>query len=208
MDLKFPAAVDAYLLQHKGEGQAVEYLKQEQVRRAIKRVNSIGPLVERFKPKSVLDIGCGLGTIPTILALKYSLRVVHLMDGDANQEKRNDFRVNMQPWNSVHAAAELARLNLPDTVQVIPHVANPDLTIDIDMIMSFKSWGVHYPISTYLPLAQRSLKSGGLLLIDIKESVAGPSEQITNAGFKLAHWFNRTSPTWKNSRFVWAFERV
>ena len=52
-----------------------------------------------------------------------------------------------------------------------------------DLILSFKSWGVHYPITEYIPLAKRCLRPGGLIITNCDDP-AGLST-FKDAGFSL-----------------------
>lgn len=43
----------------------------------------------------------------------------------------------------------------------------------VDVVLSLISWGFHYPIETYLEDAYIALRSGGVLILDIRASTGG-----------------------------------
>jgi hypothetical protein len=170
----FPSEDVEYLTRRKG---AVSLEGQE--RRGIKQAVQLLPYLRTVGARSILDIGCGLGVVDAVLGLD----VIHLMDGDGTGERRDDYGADVAAWNDVRLAAEFVRLNVP-TAEVYAHIADPNLTIPVDAIISLKSWGTHYPVSTYLPLAKRSLSAGGLLALDMRKG-HDDSAEIEVAGFKL-----------------------
>ena len=130
---------------------------------------------------SILDIGCGGAWVDIFIAIKHGLKAVHLMDGETVGEKRNGFHDAGLPWWSVEPGA--ARVRARTKAQVFTHKPDPSLTIPVDVVMSLKSWAHHYPASHYLPLAQRSLSPGGLLIVDIRRDTDG-ERTIADGGFQ------------------------
>jgi SAM-dependent methyltransferase len=120
-------------------------------------------------PVDVLDIGCGSGHIHEYLVPSLRVNTVHLMDGDAKIRGQMGWnREWTTPWNNVdYASSRVASLG---GVEVQTHKANPELTIPVDLIISLKSWGFHYPVAVYLPLAKRSLRPGGRIVLDIRKN--------------------------------------
>lgn len=184
-DLHFPQSAIDYLIAHKGP----DLDQYRQVSRAVKQVEYLKPIFDRFTPRSILDIGCGLA-IGSILAARYvSATYLALMDGDGTGELFSDYRAGASAWNDVGVAGAMARANLPSLCAVETFVQDTAATIPVDMIVSFKSWGTHYPIAEYIPLARRSLAPGGVVVLDLRP---GPEafrvEQVAEmeaAGFRL-----------------------
>jgi SAM-dependent methyltransferase len=190
--MNFPDEVIAYLARHKH--QATPVACAHQIARAIKQAGTLTRLFREHAPLSMLDIGCGLGLASIMLAREHILSDLHLLDGDGSGDIFHDYRAGAVPWNDVRLAGALARANLSAGCAVVEYPADPDLTISVDIIVSFKSWGTHYPISTYLPLAARSLKPGGLIAVDLHPSDRLHGEQaseIQAAGFDLVEQHQR-----------------
>jgi SAM-dependent methyltransferase len=133
---------------------------------------------------TVLDIGCGLAGIDALLTRRFGARRAHLLDGDGLAPKVNGWNKATGARNDVEKGAELVRANSGPDVEVVSHVAGDDLQIDdqLDLVISSRSWGHHYPIPVYLPLVRRALRSGGTLILDIRRKTDGVRE-LEAAGF-------------------------
>ncbi len=203
MNINWPYSVTAYLQRHSKDKGPWHVLLEKQEARARKRVEGIASVVDIWEPTSMLEIGPGLGVTALLLADRYHMHRVYLLDGDGTNPIQHDYQEDMQPWNDVEVAAELLRNNLQPYVQVIPLLtSDPDYSSDVvDIICSFKSWGVHYPVSTYLDYAHTHLRHGGLLIIDIMEErgEGDKNKQVEAGGFKLIQQLDAR---------VRAFERV
>ena len=136
-------------------------------------------LPQRFD--SILDIGCGGAWIDVFIANNHGLKTVHLMDGVTAGPKRRGYGEAGLPWRSVSSG--MARVFQNAAVGVIGHGPDPSLTIPVDVIISLKSWCHHYPAQHYLPLAKRSLKPGGILVVDVRVETGG-EETIIDGGFQ------------------------
>lgn len=213
LDIEPTEYVHKYLNRHSGyelEPMMLEERWQRQIQRAVKRVEQVQQLIEQYKPKSMLDVGCGLGVIDIVLARQHKLERIHLLDGDGIKSIHHGYQADMQPWNNVYEAAKLVASNLVvknhkhmSDVVVTPHQVGKSFEIapPVDMVCSFKSWGVHYPVETYLIEVQSWLRFGGLLLIDIMEERGKGDKNsiVMDAGFGLVHQFD-----WR----LRAFERM
>lgn len=190
--IQFPPSALEYLRRHAKDYEAhPEHTKANQLLRTQKRWESIQHWVRAAKPRSVLDIGCGLGMIDIWFANYGGVQDVHLMDGDGTEPIRGDYADDMLPWNSVDVAVEMVRANVQPGVGVAGWLADTRHHIPVDMIVSFKSWGTHYPVNTYIDLAKRSLsKIGGVLMIDILHDNEGKA-QLQAAGFTLRQMIGR-----------------
>lgn len=170
---------------------------RQSVKRARMHYPTIEPIFIKYHIFSVLDIGCGLAVMDIMLAKFAHVHTFHLLDGIGKGPKQQYTASAVEPWGSVHWGYDLMRANVPEDVSITKHVvadrqdterANRNLEVPVDMVMSLRSWGHHYPTSTYAELASRSLKSGGLLLLDIraredKQEMQCESEVIMQHGF-------------------------
>jgi SAM-dependent methyltransferase len=189
-DFKFTFSALQYLQRHKGD----DYNPDRQVVRAVKQFELLKPILEKYSIQSMLDIGCGLAIASILIARHLNLKYLGLMDGDGTGEIFHDFRENGRAWNDVSIAEGLARANLDDMCRVEAFYPLPDLQIKyLDAIVSFKSWGTHYPIGEYIPLAHSALNPGGVIVVDLKpDDGIFQGAQITrmrNAGFELVERF-------------------
>lgn len=119
-------------------------------------------------PKSLLDIGCGLGLVDVFFA-RAGTKEIHLMDGDGSIPMDPEYSDECRAWNDVRVAADIVKANSPEDTKVFPHFEDPNLDIKVDMIISFKSWGTHYPVSKYADLAKRCLNPGGFVVLDLRK---------------------------------------
>lgn len=156
--------------------------------RAAKQFHSLKPVLDKYKPQRILDIGCGLA-LGSVLAAEYvSADYLALMDGDGTGEIFHDYREGALAWNDVAIAGTVARTRLAGC-KIETFVQNVDLTIPVDLIVSWKSWGTHYPIAEYIPLAVRSLMQGGIVVTDLwpgsEDFRIGQVVEVEAAGFWL-----------------------
>lgn len=136
------------------------------------------------KIDGLLDIGCGLAGIDVFIARARPGAVVHLVDGYEmdNKNKKHGYNKQSTPWNDVDSAGKFVRDNCPDT-KVVTHYYDRPLDIDkIDLIISMWSWGFHYPVSTYLPVALRHPRAG--VVLDIRKRSNGLTAMY-NAGYRI-----------------------
>lgn len=139
--------------------------------------------IEDTHPRVIMDIGCGQAILDILIAKHVELESVHLVDGDGSGTKRAGFRSAGKPWRDVGWGVVLFQANCPDTpvtgyrlgVDVIPD-------LQVDLVISSRSWGHHYPISEHLELVKRCLKPEGHLIIDIRNNTDGLS-QLRSVGF-------------------------
>lgn len=118
----------------------------------------------------MLDIGCGMAGIDLFLYLHYRKQVhLHLMDGSGDTDVKFGYHQQLQPYNHLGVTRKLLLMNRVDPARVHFHPIDPDLTIPCDLMVSLLSWGFHYPAETYCDLAKRSLRSGGVLILDIRK---------------------------------------
>jgi SAM-dependent methyltransferase len=162
---------------------------------------------------SFLDIGCGSGRLAVLLAQHYGGAVdVHLIDGDRRVEafgkEQVGYAPTTPPWNDRAAAAELVRAKVP-AARVFDYPPDPRLTIPVDLIVSTKSWGHHYGADVYLGLARRSLRPGGRIIMDLRDSThdprAGDGLGVMKAGgFRVVVELERTTVKTCRTVLEWA----
>jgi hypothetical protein len=138
--------------------------------------------------RDVLDIGCGLPLIDVCLAQHYGKGVkFHLMDGEKRVrpigKEQVGFQESTRPWKSRHTAVEFFRHNVPQC-EVQGHKPDAKLTIPCDLIISRRAWGHHFPVRTYISLADRSVRKGGRIILDIRIGSDSPA-LLEGRGFRV-----------------------
>lgn len=205
MNISFPQSAMNYIARHKGKVGPAEM--RAQVERSRRQFESMKPIVDLYEPAALLDIGCGLGLGTVMIAQYIKPHYLGLMDGDGTGELFADYREGAPAWNDVSVAGDLARSNLYSGVRVETFVQDPAATIPVDMIVSFKSWGTHYPVREYIDLAVRSLPIGGVIVIDLRPNDdifrAAQRAVFANHGFKQVERFRRDADQRRH-----VFERV
>ncbi len=120
--------------------------------------------------ENILDIGCGMAGIDLFLYLHYCRNVrLQLMDGTGDTDVKFGFNSRLSPYNHMGITRKFLLMNQVAAGHIHLHPIDPNTTIPCDLIISLLSWGFHYPASTYCDLAKRSLKSGGILVLDIRK---------------------------------------
>jgi len=159
-------------------------------------------VIEEWLParmSSILDIGCGMGGIDILIQNSRSVRRIYLIDGDGTGEKRNGFDHEMKPWNDVKEAKQFVAGNVSNCTVYDKMPAR----FLVDLIISLKSWGHHYPVDTYLSLAKRSLRSTGRIILDIRRIHKEVGlRSMSSGGFQLISCIYETE---KSERMM--FER-
>lgn len=189
MDITFPDQVIEYLRTRKGAKLSLD----KQIARSEKQLNTLKPILDRYSVRTMIDIGCGLG-LSSIMIAKYSnMNYLGLLDGDGTGELFHDFREDGKPWNDVKIAGVLAAANFSGRYDTFTPQQAADLFLPVDMVVSFKSWGTHYPIKTYLPFAARNVKPGGFVVVDLRpgdDEVFRQAQRaaVIAAGFELVQW--------------------
>ena len=147
-----------------------------------------------------LDIGCGTGAIAMWVARHYRAATAHLIDGDTDRPPQS-WRTDGVPWRDVRVALQGFAKHCPG-IRVRGWAPDPGLTIPCELIYSNCSWGHHYPIETYLDLADRSLKRGGTLIVDLRIGEhADHGESVLSRCFERAGTID--APGKKYRRTVW-----
>ena len=151
--------------------------------------------------KTVLDIGCGWGGHALYLAKHYGPDTqINLIEGTKTIPKpHSGFREDTQPYRNGTLAVRMLGQNDVHAKLYPVNNKTQGLTIPSDLVVSFCSWGHHYPIATYLPLVKRSLKPGGHLLVDLRNDTNG-GDVLFDAGFR---YLIRVKDKPKFQRWLW-----
>jgi SAM-dependent methyltransferase len=134
--------------------------------------------------KAVLDIGSGLGGVDIFIGNETNIHTINIMDGDGTVEKTSSYREDTSAWCDRKIAKDLIERNVPFECRVIDHPPDPSLTIPIDLVISLKSWGHHYPVAVYLGLVERSLAPGGRVIMDIRHRRGNGLQYMQDNGFQ------------------------
>lgn len=155
-------------------------------------------------PLKVMDIGCGMGLYNFLLFKHYSFDAnlhVFLLDKTTDQieDSKNFVAGGWHPvdrfsfYTNLQCASDILKnnTNLHNNVHPIePTLSNLEALEDssFDLVYSLLSYGHHYPVSTYLGHVYRILKSGGYLVLDLRNS-SNPSVpegliELVDKGFK------------------------
>lgn len=136
--------------------------------------------------KSVLDIGAGRGDIDVYLAQRGDVKHIHLVDGDGTGEHVSGYSSRPTvPWRDVMTGVDFVTPRVPKDVKVTwshPHTPWVD---NFDLVVSLKSWGHHYPLSTYLDRVIAVQPKLILLDLRTRKGVCGDGiKQLRKVGFR------------------------
>jgi SAM-dependent methyltransferase len=141
------------------------------------------------RPRSILDIGCGVAGIDIMLARHYAEKGIYpdlyLLDKSELDDKvYYGIEKVASYYNSLDVARGLLEANgaKPDKIHSQEVTGAPVFPgVDFDLVISLISWGFHYPVSTYLDEVHKRLRPGGRLIIDIRKGQGG--EQLVEGKF-------------------------
>ena len=134
--------------------------------------------VETFKkylPKSVkniMDIGCGLGIINIYLNRIFNNPKFFLLDKNRIDKKiKYGFSDNYESYNDLNETKNLLldneikldQINLFDVEKTI------NISEKIDLVISLKSMGYHYPLENYLNLFKKHCSQDAIFIFDISK---------------------------------------
>ena len=123
---------------------------------------------------ATLDIGCGMAGFDVLLSRHYGNPAIHLLDGTGHTEVRILFHPEMKPYNSMPIARKLLETNGVAGDRIFEWPPDPAAAVpQCDLVVSLLSWGFHYPVTTYLALAEKVLTPGGRLILDVRKGFGG-----------------------------------
>ena len=129
---------------------------------------------KEFLPKNVkniMDIGCGLGIINVLLNKFYNDKTsFYLLDKNRIDKKiKYGFSSNYESYNDLNETKRiLLENNISEGSLFLFDVEN-DIQIDgkIDLVISLKSMGYHYPFETYLHLLRECCNENTIFIFDV-----------------------------------------
>lgn len=136
--------------------------------------------------ESVLDIGAGRGDIDAYIAQRGDVKRIHLVDGDGTGLHVSGYSSTPTvPWRDVMIGVEFLKDRIPEGIKLTWSYPDTPWVDNYDLVVSLKSWGHHYPISTYLDRVVAVKPK--LILVDLrarKGKVREGMQQIHDAGFR------------------------
>lgn len=131
---------------------------------------------KNFLPKNlenIMDIGCGLGIINIFLNNYYKKDIsFYLLDKNKIDSKiKYGFSRNYESYNNLNETKNLllkneikmSQLNIIDVDRKI------EINKKINLVISLKSMGYHYPIDVYINLLKNCCDSNTIFIFDVSE---------------------------------------
>jgi len=179
--LRVPYHPHVLRLEAWGRGSAIKKRFAEQISEEYAQLKAFLPQ----KISAFLDIGCGIGGMPLMLYRHYHFSQGvegYLLDRTKIAKKLHyGFGKRGVFYNSLRVAREFLIRNGVDRNQIRLMTAANDFKIpmksdSVDLVLSLKSWGYHYPVAAYLPEVYRVIRRGGTLIVDIRCGTGGEEE--------------------------------
>lgn len=134
-----------------------------------------------YKAIKILDIGAGMGGIDLLIAKYYNYSTdIFLLDKEGMSDKIvagfHSNQINFSHYNSFSLVKDfLVGNGVPISKIHTIDISNESFPqkIYFDLIISFLSWGFHYPVDTYIEDVYQSLHKNGILIIDIRKGTHG-----------------------------------
>ena len=131
---------------------------------------------KNFLPKNVkniMDIGCGLGIINILLNKFYNDEPsFYLLDKNRIDKKiKYGFSSNYESYNELNKTKQILTDNNIKENRLFLFDVEKDILIDskIDLVISLKSMGYHYPFETYLKLFKKNCNKQTTFIFDVSE---------------------------------------
>lgn len=123
--------------------------------------------------KNIMDIGCGLGIIDILLNNFYQKEInFYLLDKNKIDPKiKYGFSSNYESYNNLD---ETKNLLIENGIKIDHlNIFDVDKTIEIsakmDLVISLKSMGYHYPIDIYINLLKKCCTNNTAFIFDVSE---------------------------------------
>ena len=141
--------------------------------------------IDTFKdylPKTVqniMDIGCGLGIINILLNKFYNDNPsFYLLDKNRIDKKiKYGFSSNYESYSDLRETERILTENNIRKSRLFLYNVEKDFLIDvkIDLVISLKSMGYHYPFETYLSLFKKNCNKNTTFIFDVSEDYLNES---------------------------------
>ena len=136
----------------------------------------------------IIDIGCGLGLMMSHLTDEF--KNIHLVDKTLLETDKKLYSYNRSVetfgfYNDLEFAERLVNKNTKATVKTFEPENLPN-DIKYDAIVSFYSWGFHYPLDTYADWAISSLNKDGVIVITARDKLVDENlKYFKNKGLEV-----------------------
>ena len=131
---------------------------------------------KEFLPKNVkniMDIGCGLGIINILLNKFYNDKTsFYLLDKNRIDKKiKYGFSSNYESYNDLNETKQILLENNISENRLFLFDVEKEISIDakIDLVISLKSMGYHYPFEIYLNLFKKNCNKNTTFIFDVSE---------------------------------------
>ncbi len=169
---------------------------------------------------TILDIGSGNSIIDLVLSKVLPNSKFILLDGDDWNNNQELHSVDFKPYNRWAHVKNLIEINNLDKNRFRFVGLDYPFNESHDIVISYGSWGLHYPIDTYLSQVVKSLKSSGFLVVAPILNINGSFEKIKSNFVEVDVWQisaehaqKRNANDWqrlikyfpKNFQGIWAY---
>jgi hypothetical protein len=131
-------------------------------------------IIKNFLPnnlQNIMDIGCGLGIINIFLNEIYKNKVsFFLLDKNHVDNKiKYGFSSNYESYNDLNETRKILLNNGVDSNKINIFDVDKDINIEkkMDLVISLKSMGYHYPFENYIPLFRNCCSKDTNFIFDI-----------------------------------------
>ena len=134
--------------------------------------------VETFKKylpknvKNIMDVGCGLGIIDIYLNRIFNNPKFFLLDKNRIDKKiKYGFSSNYESYNDLNETKNLLLNNeiMLDQINLVDVEKTININEKIDLVISLKSMGYHYPLENYLNLFKKHCSQDAIFIFDISK---------------------------------------
>jgi SAM-dependent methyltransferase len=123
---------------------------------------------------NICDIGCGVGAVDILLYKNFNIKNMTLIDKNGQSDKiYYGFKKEASYYNEFELTKNLLIENdIPINIVKFINVNKDKLPFNekYDVIISFFSLSFHYPYSTYSDFIEKTLKSDGFLILDVRDN--------------------------------------
>lgn len=169
-----------------GDVEAGEKQFEVIMRNAERHFEEMKPFLPTDAPE-MLDIGCGPAHLTLLIAKHVGAKRLTVVDGTGVSREKSGYHTQTTPWGDVEMAKLYLETNLPDVsiTALQPETFKGfDWKPTVDLVVSTKSWGHHYPIGEYLRVVSKLIRQGGTLVVDLRKRPKTTGlEELILAGF-------------------------